>query len=99
TAGDDGTLWAVERQPGATAPSGLWKKPSGGAWTAAALPLVEGASVIARGLWVRAPDDVWAVATTASGHGVLLRSRAEKEPVKLAPRKQMLDLITSNRRW
>lgn len=99
TAGDDGALWAVERQPGAAAPGGLWKKATGGAWAGVALPSIERASVVAKGLWVRAPDDVWAVATTAAGHGVLLRSKAEKEPLQLASRKVMTDLVASNRRW
>jgi hypothetical protein len=99
TAGSDGALWAVERQPGAAAPGGLWKKPSGGAWGGVALPSVERASVVAKGVWVRATDDVWAVATTPAGHGVLLRSKAEKEPIQLASRKVMADLVASNRRW
>lgn len=99
TTGDDGALWAVERKPGAAAPGGLWKKAAGGEWAGVKLPYIERVSVVARGVWVRTPEDIWAVATTDAGHGVLLRSVPESESVPLGSRKVMSDLVATNRRW
>lgn len=91
-ADDAGPLYAVA--------GALYEKIASGPWTELALPTLGGEELAPQAVWARAASDVWIAAATGKGEGALLRSGGAETPtLKLPARKEMTDMIATNRRF